>query len=410
MSPNTKNKYSAEEVISFIMKFGAHLHIYGTPAHRLENALELLANTFDLRGQFFATPTSIMASFETGEGEKPAIVRVKPGGVELEKICLLDKLADDLKEKNISFQEAQAKLNEIIEIKNPYNFILRLAAYTLVSACASIFLGGGIAELLISSTLGLTVGSISELAQKNDSIDRFFEFIAAFTSAAMAALIFKAYPGFSIQLVILASLIVLVPGLSITVAATELATNNLVAGTARMVGAIVMLFKMGFGVALGDQLSKMLISNLKNIEPLAPFPENFSFIALALAPLAFTVLFKAHYRETIWILLAGITGYLSAKFGSVIFGANLGAFLGGLSVGLASNIYARGFNKPAATIMLPGILLLVPGSVGFRGLAFLMQKNTILGIDTAFDMFITATALVAGLMLASILVAPRKSL
>jgi len=51
---------------------------------------------------------------------------------------------------------------------------------------------------------------------------------------------------------------------------------------------------------------------------------------------------------------------------------------------------------------VPAILLLVPGSIGYRSLASLMQSEVVLGIETAFRMIVIAVSLVAGLLLASV--------
>ena len=47
--------------------------------------------------------------------------------------------------------------------------------------------------------------------------------------------------------------------------------------------------------------------------------------------------------------------------------------LGALTVGVASNWYSRLMDHPAIIPQVPGILMLVPGSVGFRGLAALLR-------------------------------------
>jgi uncharacterized membrane protein YjjB (DUF3815 family) len=61
-------------------------------------------------------------------------------------------------------------------------------------------------------------------------------------------------------------------------------------------------------------------------------------------------------------------------------------------------------------VLVPGILLLVPGSIGYVSMSSLMQRNTVAGIDTAFTMVISAVSLVAGLLIASILAPePRRA-
>ena len=88
-------------------------------------------------------------------------------------------------------------------------------------------------------------------------------------------------------------------------------------------------------------------------------------------------------------------------------GGELGVFLGALSVGIASNLYGRFLNRPSAVLLVPGILLLVPGSIGFRSVAAMLDKEIIPGIETAFKMILIAIALAAGILVAKIIAPPR---
>jgi uncharacterized membrane protein YjjB (DUF3815 family) len=77
---------------------------------------------------------------------------------------------------------------------------------------------------------------------------------------------------------------------------------------------------------------------------------------------------------------------------------------------LASSGYERWRRRPAPVVLVPGILLHVPGSIGYRSMASLMERNTVAGIDTAFTMIFTAFALVAGLLIAGVLApVPRRA-
>jgi uncharacterized membrane protein YjjB (DUF3815 family) len=86
-----------------------------------------------------------------------------------------------------------------------------------------------------------------------------------------------------------------------------------------------------------------------------------------------------------------------------MMGPVIGACLGALSVGLAAHAYERWRNRPALVALVPGVLLLVPGSTGFRSLAHLLDQQVLVGIDAAFATLLTAAALVAGLLLAEML-------
>ena len=127
-------------------------------------------------------------------------------------------------------------------------------------------------------------------------------------------------------------------------------------------------------------------------------------------PLALTILLKAHLRDAVWIVIAGALAVGGAKLGASFLGPELGVFFGALIVGIASNGYSRLLDHPAMITQVPGILLLVPGSVGFRGLAALLDRQIVSGVDTTFKMILTAMALVAGTLIANIVVPSRREL
>jgi uncharacterized membrane protein YjjB (DUF3815 family) len=54
-------------------------------------------------------------------------------------------------------------------------------------------------------------------------------------------------------------------------------------------------------------------------------------------------------------------------------------------------------------VLVPGILMLVPGSIGFRSLSSFLERRTLAGIETAFSMILTAVALAAGLLIAGVI-------
>jgi uncharacterized membrane protein YjjB (DUF3815 family) len=75
-----------------------------------------------------------------------------------------------------------------------------------------------------------------------------------------------------------------------------------------------------------------------------------------------------------------------------------------------ANVYGRVARRPGTLVRLPSIMLLVPGSVGFRGLSSLMERDYTLGMETAVAVLSALVALMAGLLFGSVLVAPRRYL
>jgi uncharacterized membrane protein YjjB (DUF3815 family) len=75
-----------------------------------------------------------------------------------------------------------------------------------------------------------------------------------------------------------------------------------------------------------------------------------------------------------------------------------------------SNAFARTFDRPAAVPLLPGLILLVPGSLGFRGVFSMLQSDVVSGVDAGFKAVLVSAALVAGLLFANIALPPRRVL
>lgn len=395
--------------VSFVLRLARALHSYGVPAHRLEDVLDSAAKKLGLEGQFFSTPTSIFAAFGKQDEQRTFLIRVNPGGVDLGKLADLDAVAVRVLREGLAPIEGSAQIDEIIAAAPPYGIVLRTLAFGLASAAASRFLGGGGKEIALSATLGLLIGLLQLMAGRWQGVGRVFEPLAAFTVTVLAVVFSYAFGAYAVSNATLAGLIVLMPGLTLTVAMIELSTQHLASGTARLSAAFVVFLGMGFGVAIGNTITDKLFGTA-HIARAVALPDWTMWVALVAMSLAFTVLLRAKPRDAIWIVIAGAIAFTGGKTGAEWFGGDLGVFVGALVVSVASRLYACWLDRPATITQVPGILLLVPGSVGFRGLAALLDKQVISGVDTTFKMILTAAALVAGVLIANILAPLRREI
>jgi uncharacterized membrane protein YjjB (DUF3815 family) len=212
---------------------------------------------------------------------------------------------------------------------------------------------------------------------------------------------------------VLASLIILIPGMSLTTAVREISSQHLVSGMARMGGAMSTLLKLTFGTIAATQLCAAMGIRARDFT-LPALPTWTDYPALLVAAIAFAILFRAARRDWPVVIVAVVVGYLATRWGGEISsslpGAPVGVFLGGLLLGALANVYARFAHRPGAVIREPGILLLVPGSVGFRSVSFLLERDTTLSVDTGLLLITLLVSLVAGLMFGDLLVSPRRSL
>jgi uncharacterized membrane protein YjjP (DUF1212 family) len=400
---------TTEDAAAFVIAMAEALHALGTPAHRLEGALARLAGVVRVRAHVFSSPTSLLLAFGEGARQRTVLRRVEPGEVDLGKLVELDEILDALEDGRIGLGAARRRLERVVKARPRYGPYEVMAAHALSSAGAATMFGGSGAEVVAAFIVGWTLGLLAGLSGRKGHAVGLFEPGAAMTATLLAALLAAGVVPVRDHVVVLAGLIVLVPGLSFTVAMIELTTRHLMSGTARLAGSATVFLTLAFGVAIGRTLVAFVWER-PEITPLEPLPAWASFVALPIAAWGFSVLLKARRRELGWVLLAAILGFTSARLAVPVFGATLGSFVGALVVGLVANAFARFRDRPASVPLTPGLLVLVPGSIGYRALDLFLAHDPIAGMQTGFEMVIAATSLVAGLLCASLVIPPRRSL
>jgi uncharacterized membrane protein YjjB (DUF3815 family) len=169
----------------------------------------------------------------------------------------------------------------------------------------------------------------------------------------------------------------------------------------------MMFLAIGIGVAIGTQAAGRLFGHAPHAV-IQALPAWTLLPALLLGPVAFAVQLKADPRDIPWILLAGWAAFLGGRAGVFLLGRGLGVFVGALSLGLASNFYTRLRGRPASVTLVPGLILLVPGSVGFQSVQSLLGEEVLPGVGTAIRVMVMGAALAAGLLVADIGLPPRR--
>lgn len=395
------------ETVHFILSLCRALHGCGYAAHRLEGVLAAAAHQLGVEAQFFSTPTSIFVSFGKLERQRTHLIRVEPAEQDLGKLSALDRLTSQVLRGELSPREGSERIAVIQAAPSRYGPLLTTLAFGLTSGAATRFLGGGVREIVAGAALGLVIGLLALVAQRFAAVARIFETAASLTAAFLAAAAATAVTPFSVFTATMAGLIVLVPGFTLTIALTELSTRHLLSGTARLSGAFMTFLGITFGVALGNTLAASVFGPYPTVQP-AAIPAWTNLLALIVAPLGFTVLLKAEQRDIPWIIVMGVLAFYGSRLGTGVLGPELGAFVGAFVVGSASNLFARVLDRPSQVLVVPGILLLVPGSIGYRSLSALMEREVVSGIETAFSMLVIAVSLVAGLLMSNA-VTPRRS-
>ncbi|ABV38824.1 protein of unknown function DUF1212 [Shewanella sediminis HAW-EB3] len=395
----------------FIIKLGKSLHKFGTPAYRLEAHLQAVSELLGLEGYFLISPTAMtfVLQHDTDQ-EYNHVARVKPGELDLGALARTDELVEELVSGKRTLQEALERLDEIANKPNAYGSLLTLLAFGCSAGAFAMLMGTSWNDVFWSALLGFMVYGLVYRAERSKRMAEMLEPLAAILCALVASGIAQLDPHINLPVVILSGIIIFVPGLALTLGLAELAARDLISGTARVMDACMLLFKLYFGAIFGMVIGKAIFGEAIYFEP-DPVPQVAIWSAVPILSMALVIIFKARMKDSPWGVLAGIVAFFSSMLGGIYLGDSIGIFFGAFAVGVYSNLFARWMKAPASIALLQGIVILVPGSKTYIGLNTLILGETMLNQShIGSQIFLIFMSLVAGLIFANVAVSPRRTL
>jgi uncharacterized membrane protein YjjP (DUF1212 family) len=403
---------------NFIIDLARRLHACGMSTDRLEGAVLTVSKRLGVRTEIWCNPTGIILSFSSPQksdgAEITRVLRLAPGDINLKALAMVDDVAERVTDGRMEVDEGLQALTALDRPIGREKLAITVLAFGLASGSVAALLRTSWADVAASAVIGLMIGLISVASASRPRLHEASDAIAALLATLTASAIAAFLTPLSLQTVVIASLIVLMPGLMLTTAVAELSSQNWASGTARFAGATVALLKLTFGTVVATQAAHALGWQPQLIS--APqLPAWAEWVGLLVGSAAFAVLFGAARRDVLVVMAGAWIGYGLTRLGGQIPGLSSeafagGVFLAGLGVAMVSNAFGRIFRRPGALLRVSGIILLVPGSVGFRSLNFVMERDVVLGLDTAVAVLGALIAIVAGLLFGNLLVPPRRYL
>jgi uncharacterized membrane protein YjjP (DUF1212 family) len=388
-----------------VIEIGRAYHQAGVSSDQLESLMYATAKSLGLELQVTALPTSITAAIGPAHAQEVVLVRLHPGTIDLQRLSLLNVLFENIVHGRISVADSMAELERIAGLQHVARPVQTILAYCALSLGASIILGGHQHENVAATLVGVAVGAISVLGRKSPTIERLFEVLAAFVATAVVTLYAQFVHPLNVYVPLVAGVIQILPGLQLTAALHELAYRNLVAGTARLGGVLMTLLSLGCGFALGIAIlgpGQMHVGEI-SYSSLPWYQIAFAVFAIGAAiavlenaravdyPLVFA---SCAIAEIAYRLFAALPGHQVATFGAA------------LVVGLVTSAGARLARLPEAVLLVPGLLILVPGSLSYESILFVLQSNTAGAASIAVNSIFAAVEIVAGLLLAQLFITP----
>ena len=413
--PQPSSSASYGERLAFVVELAEQLHAYGTTAQRLEGAVDAVSTRLGLECEPWSNPTGLILTFSDperprGETDTTRVIRLPPGETDLAKLCAADRIAEDVMAGRLDLRAGRAALHALARPHGRRGDALTVFGFGLAAAAVAGLLRLPWLDIATAGTSGLLIGLLVVASEGRPQLKEAGDALAALLASLLAILVASFVAPLNLNTVIIAALIVLLPGMGLTNAVNELTSQHLVSGTARFAGALTTVMKLAVGSMIAVKLAE-LVGLAPQVRAWRPQPDWVEWLALALAAYSFALLFRTARRDYPLVMAAAVAGYLVSRFAGAAWGSPAGIFLSALLLTAAGNGYARWIKRPGALVRVPGIIMLVPGSASLRGVMNLVQQQDVAaGQDAALTVLNILLALIAGLLFGNLLLPTRRNL
>ncbi|CEJ61219.1 hypothetical protein PMG11_09756 [Penicillium brasilianum] len=369
----------------YIMQLCRALMRYGAPTHRLEEYMQMTARVLEVSGQFLYLPGCMIMSFDdpTTRTAEVKLVRMVQG-VDLGRLADTHNVYKNVVHDLIGVEEASQELDEIMSRKPRFNKWILVLTYGLASATVGPFaFSARPIDMPVIFCLGCLVGLMQHvLAPRSVLYSNVFEVTAAVLTSFLARALgsIKVTRNgeqevlFCFSALAQSSIALILPGFMVLCSSLELQSHQMIAGSIRMVYAIIYSLFLGYGITVGTTIYGLIDGNATSATTCSnldiygsAYARQFPFVAVYAIFLA--IVNHGKWKQMPVMVFIAVSGYITNYFSTTKLGtqSEVANTVGAFTIGVLGNLYSRIWHGHAATAILPGIFVLVPSGLASSG-------------------------------------------
>ncbi|EEY20110.1 pheromone-regulated membrane protein [Verticillium alfalfae VaMs.102] len=334
----------------YLVKLCRALMMYGAPTHRLEEYMTMSARVMEIEGQFLYIPGCMIISFDDSSTHTTEVKIVRTSqGVDLGKLRDVHELYKEVVHDRMGVDEATVKLDNIMSRNLKFNNWVRVPVYGLASACVAPFaFQGRFIDMPIAFLLGCILGWLQLIvAPNNELYANVFEITAAIITSFLARAFGSIRGGqlFCFSALAQSSIALILPGYMVLCSSLELQSHNLVAGSVRMVYAMIYTLFLGYGITIGTAIYGLVDREHAVSDTFChnPLDRKWHLLFVPAFTLCLCVVNQAKWKQTPVMLGISLAGFVVNSYSSDYFQGNtqISNMLGALTVGILANLYSR---------------------------------------------------------------------
>lgn len=219
----------------------------GSETYRVEETINRICLSYGVDyADSFVTPTGIVVSVSKDSKTYSLVKRVKVRGVNLNKIELVNNLSRKITLTTPSFKEIEDEL-DIIENTNRYSLSTTIFFSALAGGAFTSLFNGNFRDIVASFLISGLIKYLGITFSKMQINEFFINSICAALASFMAIIFFKLGLILGVDETIIGSIMLLVPGLSITNAIRDTIAGDLLSGITKSFEAFLIAVSIACG-------------------------------------------------------------------------------------------------------------------------------------------------------------------
>lgn len=389
-----------ERALQLATEAGHILLENGAEIIRVEETIQHIANAYGVKDEsFYVLSNGIIAT-----GQHYASAKFIPiKGTQLSRVVEVNQLSREVSSGTVTLDELEARLRVIRQSKSKPWWELVLGTALGVSSFSILF-GGSFVDAGATFVAGLLLGLFMTFV--GSRITRIFgNLLGGLLGGLLCILAVRLGLGQHLPNMIIGTIIALVPGVPFTNGMRDMANEDYLSGTTRLLDAFLVFLCIAIGVALAFLVDGAFHGGMMQLG--VPVADTVTLAWYVQLPAAFigTVGFAALFGTprrfyltcgltgmvgwAVFIVLAWYTGLLS------VAGA---AFFAALAVALTSDLLSVTQRCPTTVFLICGIIPLVPGGGIFWTVYYLVSDQLRLAAITGFTALKVTIAIAGGII------------
>jgi uncharacterized membrane protein YjjP (DUF1212 family) len=235
----------------------------GSETNRVQDTVNTLCLALGMAEvETFATPTGLMMTATNRDGRSFSTVsRITSRTIDLEKVTRVFELSRRAASRKLEPRAVHRELERIAATRH-YPDAVKIGVGAATAACCTLLFGGSYREALATLPVGALVKLVSLLLARIGLNDFFINVVGGMAAAFLAyAAVAVGLAGRS-ELIVVGSIMLLIPGITMVNAIRDTIAGDLVAGISRTVEALIVALAIAIGTGLGVRICSMIFGGL----------------------------------------------------------------------------------------------------------------------------------------------------